>query len=110
MQGSTLDEMTDQAIAVLATGDNAKIKSLVRDLAMAWPNEPALSVSFALTSAAASLTDLVKGQTSVSATAYQLAALVAADVLAIEQAQKSRAEARHLLHFWRRVDPYFLDI
>jgi len=94
MQASILDEMTDHAIAV----------------AMNWPNEPALSVSFALTSAAASLTDIVKGQTSVSATAYQLAALAASDVLAIEQTMKGPAKARHLLHFWRRVDPYFLDL
>ena len=110
MQDSILDEMTDHAIAVLATGDNAKINALVRDLAMNWPNEPALAICFALTSAAASLTDIVKGQTSVSNTAYQLAALVAADVFAMEQSLKGPAKARHLLHFWRRVDPYFLNL
>lgn len=110
MQVSVLDEMTDKAIAVLATGESAKINALVRDLAIEWPNEPALSVSFALTSAAASLADIVQGQTSVSAKGYQLAALAASDVLAVEQTMKGPAKARHLLHFWRRVDPYFLDL
>ncbi len=110
MQANILDDMTDQAVAVLATGDNKSIAGLVRDLAVNWPNEPALAVSFALTSAAASLTDLVKGQTTVSNTAYELAALVAADVLAIEQMGQTPAKARHLLHYWRRVDPYFLDL
>ena len=110
MRDDTLNSMTDQAIAVLATGDNAKIRALVRDLAMAWPNEPALSISFAITSAAATLTDIVKDKTTVSNTAYQLSALVSADIFAIEQMGLQPARAHHLMHFWRRVDPYFLNL
>ncbi len=110
MKASTLDDMTDHAVAALASAESEKINALVRDLAINWPNEPALSVSFAITSAAANLTDLVKDQRAISDVAYKLAALVAADVLAIEQTYQGRAQARHLLHFWRRVDPYFLDL
>lgn len=110
MLGHTLDDMVDHAIMVLASADDVKIRGLVRDLALGWPNEPASAVSFALTSAAASLSDTISGQEKIENTAYQLAALVAADNFAIEQTMKQRPEARHLLHFWRRVDPYFLEL
>jgi len=40
---------------------------------------------------------------------FRMAALVAADVLAVEAMGKRPAKARDLLWFWRRVDPYFLD-
>ena len=110
MKAGTLDEMTDYAVEVLATGESTKIGALVREMASNWPNEPALSVSFAICSAAANLTDLMKNQQAVASTAYKLAALVAADTLAIEQTLESSAKTQHLLQYWRRVDPYFLEL
>ena len=85
---------------------------MVRRMAQQWPAEPALAIVFAITSAAASLEDMVD-TTSARGSAqrgYQLAALVAADVYALEAMGKAPVVGQDLLHFWRRVDPYFLKL
>lgn len=111
-QQATLDLMVEFAIADLASGEDERIRSMVRNMAIRWPGEKALAICFALTCAAADLEDAMRGETISTAAnrAYKLAALVAADILAIEALKPAPARAEDLLHHWRRVDPYFLTL
>lgn len=110
MRQGNLDLMIEYAVACLATEDHRKIRKLVREMAQRWPNEPALAIAFAVTSAAATLEDVVDTleATQTAQSGYRLAALVAADVFAVEAMGQVPAVGQDLLHFWRRVDPYFL--
>jgi hypothetical protein len=112
MHRVVLDLMTDFAVEALASGDRDRIGGLVRALAQRWPNEKALCISFALTSAAAHIEDLMQARAAdqAPARAYKLAALAAADILAVEALGRAPARGHDLLHFWRRVDPYFLNL
>lgn len=110
MAKSALDRMIEQCVERIASADDIRIRALVRELAVLWPNEPALSISFALTSSAARIEDTFGGATRRADLAYRLAALLAADCFAIEAFNKRPARCEDLLHFWRRVDPYFLRI
>ncbi|WP_303435472.1 hypothetical protein [Octadecabacter sp. 1_MG-2023] len=85
---------------------------MIRVMARRWPGVPALSIAFAVTSAAASFEDVVESKSSaaIAALAYRVAALVAADAFAVESMGQVRATAQDLLHFWHRVDPYFLKL
>ena len=105
---SDLDHMIAYSVAALASGDQNRIQSVVRDLAEDWPAQSALTVSFALTSAAAELEGPSIEDQDAANSAYRLAALVAADVMAIEAMGQSNAKTTHLLQFWQRVDPFFI--
>jgi len=107
-----IDMMIERAVRCLAEGDRSAIGGLVLRLAREWPNEPALSVAFALTCAAANLEEMIKDAASARTAvfAYKLAALLAADIHAIQAMGQVPARASDLLHFWRRVDPYFLNL
>lgn len=107
-----LDLMIEFAVESLAGENHLEIAKMVREMATRWPNEPALEIVFSITSAAASLDDMVDSESSrrASQRGYQLAALVAADVYAIEAMGHCPAIGQDLLHFWRRADPYFLEL
>ncbi|MCF2871367.1 hypothetical protein L0664_09855 [Octadecabacter sp. G9-8] len=110
MRQGNLDLMIEYAVACLATEDHRKIRKLVREMAQRWPNEKALAIAFSITSAAATFEDILDS-TDAIATAqvgYQMAALVSADAFAVEAMGQAPAFGQDLLHFWRRVDPYFL--
>ena len=107
---TALDQMVSFATEALASGDDVRISRLVRDLATEWPQEPALSISFALTSAASALEEILSEHQGPVNRAYRMAALAAADILAVEAMGQSPAKTENLLHFWRRVDPYFLKV
>lgn len=109
MRQSAIDLMVEYAASGLASGDLQKMNRLVMDLANRWPHEPALSVAFAITSAAAALEDMMADAQSKACAqmGYRLAALVAADIHAIQAMGHIPAMGHDLLHFWRRVDPYF---
>lgn len=111
MAGAPIDEMIAFALEGLLAGDSAQQRALVRRMCLRWPDVPALSVSFALTSAAAMIDDTLSsdgGSTENAARAYRMAAVFAADVYAAEALVRRPAKAQDLLHFWRRVDPYFM--
>lgn len=112
MRQGTTDLMIEYAVACLAAEDHQDIAGMVRRMAQRWPNEPALAIAFAVTSAASTFEDMVDTQTAqqTAQTAYRLAALVSADVFAIEAMGQAPAQGHDLLHFWRRVDPYFLNL
>ena len=111
MEQSVLDLMIAHAVKGLASGDRRAIGGLVRDLALRWPNEKALMICFALTSASSHVEDISQNADPAGSPAfgYKLSALVAADILAIEALGRVPATGQDLLHFWRRVDPYFLN-
>src|SRR6056297_142964 len=108
MDTAVLDRTTGFATETLASEDAARIGGLVRVMALRWPRERALSISFALTSAAAEMEDLMadRSHEGAASRAYKMAALVAADVLAIEASGIEVARGKDLLHYWRRADPY----
>lgn len=113
MSDDQLDRMIEYSVNVLATENPKQIGSLVRDLATKWPSQPASAIAFALTSAASSLEDMIETDERSFGTvlrAYKLAALVAADIFALEQMGIYPSTGADLLHFWRRVDPYFLHL
>ncbi|PWE32622.1 hypothetical protein DDZ14_09525 [Maritimibacter sp. 55A14] len=113
MGKSALDAMTEHAIAELLSGSDARRRALVRDMVQRWPGESALKLIFALTSAAAEIEDMFgsDGESHrAHALGYKLSALLAADVYALEAMGPTPVRARYLLHFWRRVDPYFLEL
>ena len=101
--------MSLRAAEVLARRRHEEIAGLVGELARAWPEEPALFISLALTEAAGNLEDNLASEASlrIAMDGYRLAALVAADVAALEAMGILPASGRHLLIFWRRIDPTF---
>lgn len=109
MRQSTVDLIIEYAASGLASGDRQRINRLVMELATRWPHEPALGIAFAITSAAAALEDMMAdaGSKACAQMGYRLAALVSADVHAIQALGQLPAMGHDLLHFWRRMDPYF---
>lgn len=112
-QDTPIDEMIEFALEELLAGSDGRRRALVRRLCLRWPDVPALSVGFALTSAASLIEDNFRHDgvnVGSGPLVYKLAALLAADIYAVEAIGHSPAKARDLLHFWRRVDPYFLEL
>ncbi len=113
MRETPIDQMIAYALEGLLSGSDKRRRALVRNMCLKWPSEPALSIVFALTSAASLAEDNIAQETTtqgIGPFAYKLASLLAADVYAIESMGHSPARARDLLHFWRRVDGYFLEL
>lgn len=113
MRETPIDDMIAFVLEELLSGSDERRRSLVRVTCARWPGVPALAVPFALTSAAAMIEDNFREPPTAQRaeiTAYRLAALVAADIYAVESMGHKPATARDLLHFWRRVDPYFLEL
>lgn len=113
MRETPVDDMIAFALEELLSGSAQRRKALVRRMCSRWPSAPALSVVFAVTSAGSMVEDNFdrdSDQDPVGRFAYKLAALLAADVYAIESMGHSPAKASDLLHFWRRVDGYFLEL
>lgn len=113
MQPAPIDEMIEFALEELVSGSDSRRRALVRKMCVQHPSVPALSVCFAITSAASMVEDNL-GKQGVTDTlgpwTFKLASLLAADVYAVESMGHVPAKARDLLHFWRRVDPYFLEL
>ncbi len=113
MQDTPIDEMIEFALEELLAGSDERRRALVRKMCLRWPSVPALSVVFAITSAASMIEDNLSrdGTTDkLRNMAFKLAAVLAADTYAVERLGHNPARARDLMHFWRRVDPYFLEL
>lgn len=110
MRQSTLDLMIECAVTCLTSEDRNQLRQIVRHMAQSWPNEPALALVFSITAAASGLEDVIDTDSSnkMVQSCYQLAALVAADIFAIEAMGQTPTTGQDLLHFWKRVDPCFL--
>lgn len=113
MRVTPIDDIIEFALEALLSGSDRRRRAMVRGMCETWPDAPALSVVFAVTTAAARLEDnFSRGSDTegLAAFAYRLAALLAADVYAVESMGHNPAKANDLLHFWRRVDPWFLEL
>ncbi|SLN42467.1 hypothetical protein [Roseisalinus antarcticus] len=107
---AALDDMIEFAMEELLSGVPERQRTLVRRLAEKWAEEPALALAFALTSATEGIEDTFGSAAKIDPVVplgYRLAALVSADIFAVQSMGQHPALAEDLLHFWRRVDPRF---
>lgn len=112
-QTADLDRMVEFAMAELLSGDGGRCARLVRRMAETWPGEPALAITYSLTTATAAIEDSfgdASADDPVILLGYRLSSLVAADIHAILSMGKMHAVAEDLLHFWRRTDPAYLGL
>ncbi len=113
MSGTTIDQIIEYTLEELLSGNTERLRQLVRNICTRWPSEPALAVVFALTNAASMIEDHLTNtpqNKELELTTYKLVALLAADIYAAEAFGHSPVLARDLLHFWRRVDGFFLTL
>lgn len=112
-RSAVLDQMIEFAMEELLSGNGQRRRQMVRRMAERWPREPALAISYALTSATGAIEDsfgAAADRDPVVPLGYRLSALVSADVHAVQAMGQNPPVAEDLLHFWRRVDPLFLRI
>ena len=105
--------MVEFALEELMAGEDSRRRGLIRQLCLKYPSQPALSAVFALTTAASMIEDNLthdRDASSVAALTYKLSAILAGDIFAVESLGQQPARCRDLLHFWRRVDGYFLEL
>ena len=110
---AVLDQMVEFATEALLSGDAARRRALARRMAERWPEEPALAVPFAVTSATEGIEDAfgaAAARNPVVPLGYRLSALVSADIHTLQTMGQGLSVAGDLLHFWRRVDPLFLRL
>lgn len=108
-----LDLMIEFVMEELLSGDAQRKRSMVRRMAERWPQEPALALVFAVTSATEAIEDSFGAAAAIDPVVplgYRLSALVSADVHAVQSMGQIPSFASDLLHFWRRVDPLFLRV
>ncbi len=95
---------TTFAIEVLLSGDARAKASLTRDMAGRWPDASALSLIFALTDAAARIEGEFSTRTEsrdAAFSGYRMAAILAADIYALELAgHPAPVYGTDLLHYW----------
>ncbi len=112
-RAAPLDEMIEFAMEELLSGNGQRKRAMVRRMAERWPDQPALALVFAVTSATEMIEDSFGGAESndpVIPLGYRLSALISADVHAVQSMGQVPSVAEDLLHFWRRVDPLFLRL
>lgn len=87
-------------------------RSVVRDMVRAWPDAPPTELIYALAAAASEL-EATFGPGSPAredaAQAWRLAALLGADLYAMQAMDLPHARAAELETYWA-VDPYFRDL
>jgi hypothetical protein len=108
-----IDEMIELALEALLSGSEEIRRGVVRRMCERWPDAPALSLVFALTNAAAMIEDNIAGKDAdraIGPLAFRMAAILSADIYAVESLGLRPATAHDLLHFWRRVDPPYLSL
>lgn len=111
-RNAVLDQMVEFATEALLSGDASRRRALVRRMAERWPEEPALALAFAVTSATEGIEEAFGGASGEPAVplGYRLSALVSADIHTLQAMGLMPSLAGDLLHFWRRVDPLFLRL
>ncbi len=110
---ATLDLMIEFAMEELLSGSGQRKRAMVRRMAEKWPDEPALALVYAVTSATEAIEDSFGDAATIDPViplGYRLSALISADVHAVQSMGQIPSVAEDLLHFWRRVDPLFLRL
>ena len=112
-RNSALDAMIEFAMEELLSGKAERKQAMVRRMAERWPDEPALSLVYAITSATEAIEDTFGAAADLDPViplGYRLSALISADVHAVQSMGQIPSVAEDLLHFWRRADPTFLRV
>lgn len=112
-RAAPLDQMIEFAMEELLSGNSQRKRAMVRQMAEQWPDQPALALVYAVTSATEAIEDTFRNapvQDPVIPLGYRLSALLSADVHAVQSMGQVPSVAEDLLHFWRRVDPAFLRV
>ncbi len=112
-RNAKLDLMIEFAMEELLSGSGNRKRSMVRRMAETWPDQPALALVYAVTSATEAIEDSFGDAGATDAViplGYRLSALISADVHAVQSMGQIPSVAEDLLHFWRRVDPLFLRL
>ena len=112
-RAAPLDQMIEFVMEELLSGNAQRKQAMVRNLAERWPDQPALALVYAVTSATEAIEDTfrdTKTEDPVIPLGYRLSALISADVHAVQSMGQVPSVAEDLLHFWRRVDPQFLRL
>jgi uncharacterized protein (DUF779 family) len=104
--------MIEFAQQELSSNDVDRRRSMIRRMAEQWPDEPALSLVYAVTAATGQIEQHSSDPTRDASIpmGYRLSALISADVHAVQSMGQVPSVAGDLLHFWRRVDPSFLRL
>lgn len=113
MQGSTLEARVTFAVERLLSDSAEDRHAVVRDMARAWPDAPALALVLALTDAAARIESVfhqVQNGEVGAQLGYRHAALVACDVLVLQCNGSRKVRAKDLLAHWQAHDDYFLRL
>lgn len=112
-RAAPLDQMIEFVMEEMLSGSAQRKRRMVRQLAERWPDQPALALVYAVTSATEMIEDSfreAKTEDPVIPLGYRLSALISADVHAVQSMGQVPSVAEDLLHFWRRVDPLFLRL
>lgn len=107
----TQDELKTHVLEHLHAGPDG-YRSLVRDLAVAWPELPARSLETALGTAAAEMDAAIRrdgGSTNEARTARRLAILLNLDIERLS-AEGGPTTLGALLARWRQEDDFFLRL
>jgi len=112
MTFKNIDQMTHFIIAALNLGGGGW-KSACRDLVNKWPDAQGLEICFAFSAAASAIESNFNGNSparELSNHAYRLAALIAADMFAMQSIGGYGTQARDLYKYWQDHDDYFLKL
>ena len=104
-----IDQLCEFAINFLLSGQG-DAKRLAAKLVMDSPDRSPLEVIFVLSSAAASIEEVLSGDESraVSLDAWRMASLLGVDLHMMQLLGRPSGYCHNLLHYWQTEDAFFL--
>ena len=104
-----IDQLCEFAIDFLLSG-RGDAKELAAALVMDRPDRSPLEVIFVMSSAAASIEEVLAGEQSraVALDAWRMASLLAVDLHMMQVLQRPNQHCHALLAYWQTEDPFFL--
>lgn len=104
-----IDQLCEFAINFLLSGQG-DAKRLAAKLVTDSPDRSPLEVVFVLSSAAASIEEVLAGDESraIALDGWRMAALLAVDLHMMQMLHRPTLQCRALLHYWQTEDPFFL--
>jgi len=107
-----IDTMIDFAIARISDTPNG-YRSVVREMAVKWPDVTGAQVVFVLVSAAHAIERVFhtapEPRAEVQQT-FRVAALLASDLFAMQMRSNFAPTGRDLIAYWKDDDPFFLNL
>ena len=105
-----MENRIEFVVGVLVTG-RGDLRRMVRDLALGWPQEPALDIIHVIALAAGTLDRTLSGEHLMRATgeAWRMAGLVGVDLAMMRRLGLPHDTGADLLAYWKVHDRFFLD-